>query len=391
MTLSYLSHLECSNCRREYSHHELHTFCPACQSPLLSIYDLRSARQQVDRDEISRRRKGMWRWQELLPVLEKENQIFLGEGDTPLLSLPNLEKELGISNLYVKDESSNPTGSFKARGLAAAISKAKELGVEKVIIPTAGNAGGAMAAYTARAGLRACIFMPKDSPFANIEESRIAGAEVVLVDGLISDAARMAGEKARAEGWFDVSTFKEPYRVEGKKVMGYELAEAFEWQLPDVIIYPTGGGTGLVGMWKAFAELETLGWLENTKRPRMVSVQADGCAPVVKAFQAKASFCEFWTNAHTIASGLRVPKSFADRLILQDIYESEGIAVEVSDQAILGAQRQLAALEGIFAAPEGAATLAALEKLIKQKWIRPGERAVLFNTGSGLKYLDRSS
>lgn len=391
MTLSYLSHLECSNCRREYSHHELHTFCPSCQSPLLSIYDLRSARQQVDRDEISRRRKGMWRWQELLPVLDKENQIFLGEGDTPLLSLPNLEKELGISNLYVKDESSNPTGSFKARGLAAAISKAKELGVEKVIIPTAGNAGGAMAAYAARAGLRAHIFMPKDTPFANIEESRIAGAEVVLVDGLISDAARMAGEKARAEGWFDVSTFKEPYRVEGKKVMGYELAEAFEWQLPDVIIYPTGGGTGLVGMWKAFAELEALGWLENTKRPRMVSVQADGCAPVVKAFQAKASVCDFWTNAHTIASGLRVPKSFADRLILQDIYESEGTAVAVSDEAILEAQRQLASLEGIFAAPEGAATLAALEKLIKQKWIQPGERVVLFNTGSGLKYLDRSS
>jgi len=391
MTLSYLSHLECSGCGREYSHNELHTFCSACQSPLLSIYDLKRARKQVDRDEISRRKKGMWRWQELLPVIHIENQIFLGEGDTPLLSLPNLERELGLSNLYVKDESSNPTGSFKARGLAAAVSKAKELGVQKVIIPTAGNAGGAMAAYAARAGLRAHIFMPKDTPFANIEESRIAGAEVVLVDGLISDAARMAGEKARAEGWFDVSTFKEPYRVEGKKVMGYELAEAFEWELPEVIIYPTGGGTGLVGMWKAFAELETLGWLKNTKRPRMVSVQADGCAPVVKAFEAKSSFCDFWTNAHTIASGLRVPKSFADRLILQDIYESEGTAVAVSDEAILEAQRQLACLEGIFAAPEGAATLAALEKLIEQKWIHPGERVVLFNTGSGLKYLDRVS
>ena len=391
MTLSYLSHLECSGCGKTYSHNELHTFCPSCQSPLLSIYDLKNARQQVDRDEISRRKKGMWRWQELLPVLDKKNQIFLGEGDTPLLSLPNLENELGLSNLYVKDESSNPTGSFKARGLAAAISKAKELGVQKVIIPTAGNAGGAMAAYAARAGLRAYIFMPKDTPFANLEESRIAGAEVELVDGLISDAARMADEKARAEGWFDVSTFKEPYRVEGKKVMGYELAEAFEWELPEVIIYPTGGGTGLVGMWKAFAELETLGWLENTKRPRMVSVQADGCAPVVKAFEAKAAFCDFWTNAHTIAWGLRVPKSFADRLILQDIYESEGTAVAVSDQAILEAQRQLASLEGIFAAPEGAATLVALKKLIEQKWIHPGERVVLFNTGSGLKYLDRSN
>jgi threonine synthase len=391
MTLSYLSYLECSGCGTEYSYNELHTFCPACQSPLLSIYDLKRARKQVDRDEISRRKKGMWRWQEVLPVLHTENQIFLGEGDTPLLSLPNLEKELGLSNLYVKDESSNPTGSFKARGLAAAVSKAKELGVEKVIIPTAGNAGGAMAAYAARAGLRAHIFMPKDTPFANIEESRIAGAEVVLVDGLISDAARLAGEKARAEGWFDVSTFKEPYRVEGKKVMGYELAEAFEWELPEVIIYPTGGGTGLVGMWKAFEELETLGWLENTKRPRMVAVQADGCAPVVKAFQTKSSFCDVWTNAQTIASGLRVPKSFADRLILQDIYESEGTAVAVSDRAILEAQRQLASLEGIFAAPEGAATLAALENLIEEKWILPGERVVLFNTGSGLKYLDRLS
>jgi len=327
----------------------------------------------------------------LLPVLDVKNQVFLGEGDTPLLTLPRLEKELGLSNLYVKDESSNPTGSFKARGLAAAVSKAKELGVEKVIIPTAGNAGGAMAAYAARAGLRAHIFMPKDTPFANIEESRMAGAEVVLVDGLISDAAGMAGEKARAEGWFDLSTFKEPYRMEGKKVMGYELAEAFEWGLPDVIIYPTGGGTGLVGMWKAFAELEELGWLKNTKRPRMVSVQAEGCAPVVKAFNQGAAFCDFWTDAHTIASGLRVPKSFADHLILQDIYESNGTAIAVSDQSILQSQKQLAELEGIFAAPEGAATLAALKELLQQGWVQPEERIVLFNTGSGLKYLDHKN
>jgi threonine synthase len=333
----------------------------------------------------------MWRWRELLPVIHQQNEVFLGEGDAPLLSLPRLEKELGLTNLYVKDESSNPTGSFKARGLAAAVSKAKELGVEKVIIPTAGNAGGAMAAYAARAGLRAHIFMPRDTPFANIEESRMAGAEVILIDGIISDAAGMAGEKARAEGWFDVSTFKEPYRMEGKKVMGYELAETFGWQLPDVIIYPTGGGTGLVGMWKAFEELESLGWLENTKRPRMVSVQADGCAPVVKAFQSGATFCDFWTNAHTIASGLRVPKSFADHLILRDIYDSEGIAVAVSDESILESQKQLASMEGIFAAPEGAATLAALKELIQHEWLDPSERIVLFNTGSGLKYLDHKN
>lgn len=370
---------------------EVQTFCRDCVACLLPRYDLASVREHTERDGISRRPNGMWRWHELLPVLYEGNQVFLGEGDTPLLSLPRLENELGFSHLYVKDESSNPTGSFKARGLAAAVSKAKELGVEKVIIPTAGNAGGAMAAYAARAGLKAHIFMPKDTPFANIEESRMVGAEVELVDGLINDAAKMAGEKARAEGWFDVSTFKEPYRVEGKKVMGYELAEAFGWELPDVIIYPTGGGTGLVGMWKAFAELEALGWLENTKRPRMVSVQAAGCAPVVHAFESGAAFCDFWTNAETIASGLRVPKSFADHLILQNIYESNGTAIAVSDDAILKAQRKLAQFEGIFAAPEGAATLAALEQLIEQKWVQPHERIVLFNTGSGLKYLDPHS
>lgn len=388
MSFPYLTHLECSGCGTVYSHLEIHTFCPVCQSPLLSKYDLSHARQELDRDEIAQRKKGMWRWHELLPVLYEQNRIFLGEGDTALLSLPRLGNELGLTNLFVKDESSNPTGSFKARGLAAAISKAKELGVEKVIIPTAGNAGGAMAAYAARAGLKAHIFMPKDTPYANIEESRMAGAEVILVDGLISDAAGLAGEKARAEGWFDVSTFKEPYRVEGKKVMGYELAESFGWELPDVIVYPTGGGTGLVGMWKAFAELDELGWLKNSKRPRMVSVQAEGCAPVVRAFEKGASFCDFWLQAHTIASGLRVPKSFADHLILQDIYDSHGTAIAVSDAELLDAQKELARLEGIFAAPEGAATLAALRKLVEAKWVQPDERIVLFNTGSGLKYLD---
>ena len=388
MKPSFISHLECSGCGEKYSHAEVHTFCPNCQSCLLPRYDLEAVRIRVDRDEIALRSRGMWRWQELLPVVNPENHIFLGEGDTPLLSLPRVQEQLGLSNLYVKDESSNPTGSFKARGLAAAISKAKELGVEKVIIPTAGNAGGAMAAYAARAGLKAHIFMPKDTPFANIEESRMAGAEVVLVDGLISDAAGMAGEKARAEGWLDVSTFKEPYRVEGKKVMGYELAEAFEWELPDVIVYPTGGGTGLVGMWKAFDELEQLGWLNNVRRPRMVSVQAEGCAPVVRAFQAGASFCDFWTGAQTIASGLRVPKSFADHLIMQGIYDSHGSAIAVSDETILQSQKELARAEGIFAAPEGAATLAALKTLVEQKWVSPNERIVLFNTGSGLKYLE---
>lgn len=388
---SYLTDLVCSDCGKHYSAAEVHTYCPDCQAPLLVQYDLEQAARHVDRDQVHRRLKGMWRWREVLPVLDPQNMITLGEGDTALLSLPHVGEMLGLSNLYVKDESSNPTGSFKARGLSAAVSKARELGVEKVIIPTAGNAGGAMAAYAARAGMKALIYMPKDTPIANILESRIAGAEVVLVDGLISDAAGMAGLKAREEGWFDVSTFKEPYRMEGKKVMGYELAEHFDWSLPDVIVYPTGGGTGLVGMWKAFDELEKLGWLKNTKRPRMVSVQAEGCAPVVKAFLTGADFCDFWLGAQTLASGLRVPKSFADRLILSSIRESKGTAVAVSDESIVEYQKKLAAQEGIFAAPEGAATLAALAALVEQKWIQPDERVVLFNTGSGLKYLDHAA
>ncbi len=388
-TTSFLLKLECSGCGKIFSPDHIHTYCPDCQSPLLARYDLDAIRQHVDRDAVRHRHTRMWRWHELLPVKDPLNFVHLGEGDTALLYLPHIGQELGLKHLYVKDESTNPTGSFKARGLAAAVSKAKELGIEKVIIPTAGNAGGAMAAYAARAKIQALIYMPKDTPRANIEESRIAGAEVILVDGLISDAAGMVGEKARLEGWFDLSTFKEPYRVEGKKIMGYELAETFDWILPDVIIYPTGGGTGLVGMWKAFEELETLGWLKNKKKPRMVSVQAAGCAPVVKAFEAGASFCDFWLNAHTLASGLRVPKSFADALILNDLRQSQGTAVAVSDESIVEAQRKLGRLEGIFSAPEGAATLAALETLVRQKWIRPEEQVVLFNTGSGLKYLDQ--
>ncbi len=384
----FVLHLECSDCGRRYSPRAIHTFCPDCQAALITRYDLAAARHSLDREAVRARPRGMWRWRELLPVDDPANFVNLGEGDTPTLPLPRLGKGLGLSRLYVKDESFNPTGSFKARGLAAAVSKAKELGIEKVIIPTAGNAGGAMAAYAARAGIRAHIFMPKDTPRANIEESRMAGAEVVLVDGLISEAAGMAGEKARAEGWFDLSTFKEPYRLEGKKVMGCEIAEFFDYQLPDVIIYPTGGGTGLVGIWKAIQELAELGWLETEARPRMVAVQAEGCAPVPKAFHEGADFCDFWTNAQTMASGLRVPKSFADRLILSTLRESNGTAVAVSDEAIFAAQHEIARQEGLFVAPEGAATLAALKELLAQKWLAPDERILLLNTGSGLKYLD---
>lgn len=385
--MSYLTHLECYQCKKRFDPSQVQTFCVECRAPLLAEYDLVTARSKLDRDRFRSRPAGMWRWHELLPVHHQADRISLGEGDTPLLDLPNLGAELGLSHLFVKDESLNPTGSFKARGLCAAVSKAKELGIRKVIIPTAGNAGGAMAAYAARGGLEAFIYMPKDTPKANIQESRIAGAEVVLVDGLISDAAALAVEKARAEDWFDVSTFKEPYRAEGKKIMGYELAEAFHWTLPDVIVYPTGGGTGLVGMWKAFKEMEALGWLESQNRPRMVAVQSTGCAPVVKAFQAGSPVCDFWEAAETIASGLRVPKSFADRIIMDDLRESQGNAVAVSDELILAAQRKLAAAEGIYAAPEGAATLAGLIQLLDDGWIDPDERIVLFNTGSGLKYI----
>lgn len=385
--MSYLTDLTCSICRRSYDPHRAQTFCLECNAPLLALYDLEAARGELDREDITHRQRGMWRWHELLPVFETDHMITLGEGDTPLLRTERLGNQLGMAQLYVKDESMNPTGTFKARGLASAVSKAHELELDKVIIPTAGNAGGAMAAYAARAGLRACVLMPRDTPRANLEECRIMGAEVILVDGLISDAARQAKVKASAEGWFDLSTFKEPYRLEGKKVMGYELAEAFRWELPDVIFYPTGGGTGLVGMWKAFAELDELGWLERTSRPRLVSVQAAGCAPIVKAFENGSFASEYWEDAHTLASGLRVPKSFADRLILEDIRLSNGWAIAVSDEEITQAQHQLAITEGIFAAPEGAATLAGLMRLNNEGWIQPGERVVLFNTGSGLKYL----
>jgi threonine synthase len=329
----------------------------------------------------------MWRWKELLPVRDDTAIVSLGEGDTPLLEINRLAQTLGFTHLYLKDESRNPTGSFKARGLAAAVSKARELGIQRLIMPTAGNAGGALAAYAARCQMRALIVMPKDTPPANIEECRIAGADLRLVDGLISDAARLAQAIASSDSWFDLSTFKEPYRVEGKKVMGYELADAFGWELPEVILYPTGGGTGLVGMWKAFEELEALGWLETRGRPRLVVVQAAGCAPLVKAFAAGGERCTPWENAHTLAAGLRVPKSFADRLILRSLRASNGTAIAVSDEEISANQRALATQEGIFAAPEGAATLAALVKLKGQGWIRRDERVVLFNTGAGLKYL----
>ncbi len=333
-----------------------------------------------------KRPRGIWRWSELLPVRKPDFRLTLGEGDTPLLRLPHLAHALGLVNLFMKDDGANPSGSFKARGLAAALGRGLELGISSYVIPTAGNAGGALAAYAGRARVKAHVYMPKDAPNVNQIEVQLAGADLHLVDGLINDAARLAAEDAAQAGWFDISTLKEPYRLEGKKTMGFELAEAFNWDLPDVIIYPTGGGTGLIGMWKAFNELEALGWI-GSGRPRMVSVQAEGCAPIVRAFDTHSPRAEFWEQAHTIASGLRVPVVFADRLILRVLHACHGKALAVSDEEMLTSQKKLAEGEGIFAAPEGSATLAALIHLLSQGWILPGEKVVLYNTGNGLKYV----
>jgi threonine synthase len=383
---STLTHLECPECGKQFNADTHQTFCSDCKSPLLARYDLKHAANQTTRSLIAARAKGLWRWAEILPVRATAYRLTLGEGDTPLLKANGLGKKYGFNQLYIKDESTNPTGSFKARGLVMAVSRALELGAREFVIPTAGNAGGALAAYAARGQARAHVYMPKDAPLANQVEVQRFGADLHLVDGLISDAAKLANADAAKNNWFDVSTFKEPYRCEGKKTMGLELAESFDWELPDVIIYPTGGGTGLVGMWKAFEELETLGWI-GAKRPRMVSVQAAGCAPIVRAVRENKARAEFWEGAQTIASGLRVPGAFADRLILRAIRESHGTALAVTDKEIMTCQQEMAGMEGIFAAPEGAATLAALIHLREDGWLAANERVVLFNTGTGLKYL----
>ena len=350
-------------------------------------YDLDSVRRVLPRSELRMRRSDMWRYRELLPVTDDANVVSLGEGWTPTLHARRLGKALGMSDLYIKDESLNPTQSFKARGMSTAVSMAKELGVKKVAAPSAGNAGGALAAYAARAGMEAFIFMPADTPRANIVECERFGASVTLIEGLITDAGGEVARRKESEGWFDVSTLKEPYRVEGKKTLGYELAEFFDWTLPDVIIYPTGGGTGLVGMWKAFDEMQQLGWIGD-ERPRMITVQADGCAPIVRAFESGERFAEMFPNASTLASGLRVPKAIGDFLILDALRESGGTALTVSDPDMVSGVSEIASLEGIFAAPEGGACLPALRHLVERNEIELDERVVLFNTGSGIKYLE---
>jgi threonine synthase len=350
-------------------------------------YDLKTASAALAKSSLRDRAPTLWRYREILPLQDDANLISLGEGFTPLLEAKTLARQVGVQRLWIKDEAQNPTGSFKDRGLSLAISRAKELGVKKAAIPSAGNAGGSLSAYAARAGIEAYVFMPKDTPSANQIEARQYGAHLTLVDGLIDDCGRLIAERKAAGGWFDVSTLKEPYRVEGKKTMGYEIAEQLNWTLPDVIIYPTGGGTGLIGMWKAFQEMEQLGWI-GSKRPRMVSVQAAGCAPIVKAFIEGKETAELWPHAKTVASGLRVPQAVADFLMLRALRESNGTALSVSDDEMLAEIPRVGRAEGIFFCPEGAACVTALRQLTEQKWIKTTDEVVIFNTASGLKYLD---
>jgi threonine synthase len=385
-----VTHLECALCGLKHEARRLLNLCTECGKPLLVRYDLEQAARSLTKESLRGRRADLWRYREVLPVDAAENIVSLGEGWTPLLHAKRLGQKLGFRELYIKDESQNPTQSFKARGMAAAVSMAKELGAQKLAVPSAGNAAGALAAYAACAGLEAFIFMPNDTPRANVIECEQTGAHVTLMDGLITDCGAEVSRRRDAEGWFDVSTLKEPYRIEGKKTLGYELAEQLDWELPDVIIYPTGGGTGLIGMWKAFDEMEQMGWI-GSKRPKMVTVQASGCAPIVRAFEEGKRFADEFPNAQTTASGLRVPRAIGDFLILDAIRASGGTAVAVTDEQLITATREIGAAEGVFCAPEGAACLPALRKLVEAEQVGRDERVVLFNTGAGVKYLESFS
>ena len=385
-----VTHLECAACGARHEAQRLHNLCTQCGKPLLVRYDLKRAAASLTKESLRDRGPDLWRYREVLPVEHDVNIVTLGEGFTPLVRASRLGAQLGFDELYIKDEGQNPTQSFKARGMAVAVSMAKELGAKKLAVPSAGNAAGALAAYAARAGMEAHIFMPRDTPRANVIECEQTGANVTLMDGLITDCGAEVGRRKEAAGWFDVSTLKEPYRIEGKKTMGYELAEQFDWELPDVIIYPTGGGTGLIGMWKAFDEMEQMGWI-GSQRPRMVTVQAAGCAPIVWAFEEGKRFADEFPNAHTTAAGLRVPKAIGDFMIIDALRASGGTAVAVTDEELIEATKEIGAAEGIFCAPEGAACLPALRKLMKDGSVGADERVVLFNTGSGVKYVESFS
>ncbi len=377
--MANILHFECSKCGERYSPKLAPTICPKDGGPLYVRYDLAEIRWSTSRESLIGGAKNMWRYAAVLPDAEP---VTLGEGFTPLLPSRH------YPNLLIKDEGLNPTGSFKARGMSAAITMAHKYGLKKLAAPSAGNAGGALATYAAAAGLESYVFMPKDVPIANRLEVEAAGANLTLVDGLISDCGRMVGERKEKEGWFDVSTLKEPFRIEGKKTMGYEVAEQMDWKLPDAILYPTGGGVGLIGMWKAFEEMEELGWIDRGKRPKMICVQAEGCAPIPKAMEEGAAVSTMWPNAHTLAAGLRVPKAYGDFIILDITRKSGGTAIAVSDEAIMDGVKEMASGEGIFPAPEGGAALAAYKQLLQSGFLTPQDKVVLFNTGSGYKYLD---
>ena len=383
----FLRHLECTACGLRHDWNQLQNLCTACAKPLFADYDLAAIGGTLTREALATREKSLWRYREVLPLPLDVEPVSLGEGGTPLLRAEHFGRKVGLENLWIKDEGQNPTQSFKARGMAVAVSMAKYLGATKLAVPTAGNAGGALAAYAARAGLEAHIFMPSDTPKANIIECRETGAHVTLINGLITDCGAEIARRKEKEGWFDVSTLKEPYRVEGKKTLGYELAEQLGWELPDVILYPTGGGTGLIGMWKAFDEMQSLGWI-GSMRPRMFSVQAAGCAPIVRAFEAGETSAAEFPDARTCASGLRVPKAVGDFLMLKILRGSKGGAVTVEDEEMIRATREVGAAEGIFVAPEGAACFVALRELVGHGKIDADERVVIFNTGSGIKYLE---
>ena len=385
--MAKIAYLECSKCGDHLSGEQPQTICPKDGGSLYVRYDLAALKGKFTPESLRGRPATMWRYHDVLPG---DEPVTLGEGFTPLL------RSRHSANVYIKDEGLNPTGSFKARGLCAAVTMARQYGLKKLAVPSAGNAASALAAYSAAAGIEANIFMPQDVPLSNLVECKAYGAKVTLVDGLISDCARMVNERKQAEGWFDISTLKEPFRVEGKKTMGYEVAEQLNWELPDAIFYPTGGGVGLIGMWKAFDEMEQLGWFDQKrpgksagkKRPKMISVQAAGCAPVTKAWNEHKPVAEMWQNAHTLAAGLRVPKPYADYIILDILKQSGGTAISVSDEQIFLAVKEWASQEGIFASPEGAACLPAYQTLLKQGFLKPADKVVLFNTGSGLKYID---
>jgi threonine synthase len=383
---SLLINLKCPECGTIHNAAVINTVCinETCRSTLFAQYDLTTG---INKAVLQGRVATMWRYKEFLPVTDEKYIVTLGEGFTPIIPVENLKQFTGNNEVFWKDESGNPTGSFKARGISAAVSKAKELGIQTIATPTAGNAGGALAAYAARGGMKAVVYMPKQTPKVFKDECRLYGAELVEIDGNISDCGKLVNEHALLNNWFQVSTLKEPYRLEGKKTMGYEIAEQFNWQLPDVILYPTGGGTGLIGIWKAFDEMEQLGWI-SSKRPRMVAVQSQSCDGIVKAFHAGLYVSEFADGGFTIANGLRVPKPYADKVILKVLRESEGFALTISDEEMSAGLKEIAKYEGMLIAPEGAALWQAYKKMKAAQWIKPEEKVLLINTGSGYKYLE---